>query len=59
MSSRSFKNIVYKLGVYKSSIFNMLMYKQDLALNNLQELICQNIQPIHQQISLTRFGTRT
>ena len=43
MSSGSFKNdVTYKLFVYKSYIFNTyeFMYKQNLALNNLQELIC-------------------
>ena len=39
MSTNSFKNNVnYKLFVYKSYL--IYMYKEDLALNNLQGLIC-------------------
>ena len=46
MSSGLFKNnFTYKLFIYKSYIFNMTMYKEDLALNNLQRLICHEIQP--------------
>ena len=41
MSSGSFKNeISYKLFTYKSYTFNT--YKQDLALNDLQRLICNH-----------------
>ena len=36
-----FKNVTNKPFVYKLCIFNIYMYKQDLALNNLQGLICQ------------------
>ena len=36
MCSGSFKNVIYKLCVYKSYVFDM--YKQDLALNNLERL---------------------
>ena len=35
MSSGLFKNVIYKLCIYKS-----YMYKEDLVLNNLQGLIC-------------------
>ena len=42
----SSKNIVDKLYVYKSYIFALDKYKQDLALNNLQGSICLKIQPI-------------
>ena len=38
MSSGLFKNIVYKLCIYKSYI----IYVKDLALNNLQGLIKPN-----------------
>ena len=53
MRFSSFKNVTYKLFVYKS--FNM--YKQDLALNNLQELICSKIQPTLKSL-LTHFVPR-
>ena len=36
-----FKNVTQKLFVYESYIFDM--NKQELALNNHQELICQNL----------------
>ena len=42
MSSGSFKNIMYKLWAYNSYIY--CMYKEDLALSNLQELICHKNQ---------------
>ena len=45
MSSGLFKNVTYKLLVYKSYIFDICMYKQDLALNNKQGLICYKTQP--------------
>ena len=41
MSSNSFKNVSYKLFVDKYYIW--YMYKQHLALNNLQGLIFQNL----------------
>ena len=41
MNSGSLKNVTYKLSICKLCIF---MYKQDLALNNLQGLICQKTQ---------------
>ena len=45
----SFKNnVIYKLFVYKSYIFNGYTYKQDLALNSLKDLICYKTQPTHQ-----------
>ena len=37
MSQNSFKNVTYKVFVYKSDIFNM--HKQNLVLNNQQDLI--------------------
>ena len=40
MSSGLFKNLIYKLYIYKYD-----MSKEDLALNNLQWLICHKIQP--------------
>ena len=44
MSFVSFKSCaIYKLLIYKSHMYNI--YKQDLALNNLQELICLKTQP--------------
>ena len=36
MNSGLFKNVTNKLFVYRSYIFKIYMYKQDLALNNLQ-----------------------
>ena len=44
MSLGSFKNVIKKC-VYRSYIFNMHAYKQDLALNNQQWLICHKNQP--------------
>ena len=40
INSGSFKNVINKLYVYKS-----YLYKEDLALNNLQWLICHKTQP--------------
>ena len=42
MSSSSFKNVMYELFVYKPYI--EYMYKEDLALNNLQQLISHKTQ---------------
>ena len=39
MSSDSFKNITYKL-LFTNHIYLIYMYKEDLALNNQQGLIC-------------------
>ena len=39
MSSGSFKDLIYKLFVYK-----LYMYEEDLALNNPQWLICHKTQ---------------
>ena len=39
MSCGLFKNVTYKLFIDKSYIFDINVYKQDLALNNLSELI--------------------
>ena len=47
MSSNSLKNVIYKMCLeimYISNIF-IYIYKQDLALNNLQGLICYKTQP--------------
>ena len=44
MSSGLFKNVIYKLFNYKSCA-HVHVYKQDLALNNLQGLICYKTQP--------------
>ena len=38
-------NITYNLFIYKSYLFNIYMYKQDLGFNNLQEFICDKTQP--------------
>ena len=43
MNFGSFKNVDYKLLVYKSYIF-IYVYKQDLPLNNPQGLLCYNAQ---------------
>ena len=45
MSWDLFKNVTHKLLIYKSYIYLIYMYKKDLALNNLQWLICHKIQP--------------
>ena len=48
MSSGTFKNVIYKMCL--EMIFN-IMYKKDLALNNVQWLICNktrlNQKPTH------------
>ena len=41
MNSGSFRNVIKKLCAYKSYD----MYKEDLALNNQQWLICHKTQP--------------
>ena len=43
MSKGSFKNVIYKM--YLEIIYLIYMYKQDLALNNLQWLICHKTKP--------------
>ena len=43
-SSGSFKKLSPKC-VYKSYIYSILMYKEDLRLNNLQWLMCHKTQP--------------
>ena len=48
MSSGLFKDVIYKLCVYKS-----YTYKEDLALNNLQGLIChKNLSTKHNKRQL-------
>ena len=42
MNSGSFKKVIHKPYIHKSYIFNM--YKEDLALNNQQWLICHKTQ---------------
>ena len=46
MNPRSFKNFIYKL--YLQFIY---MYKENLALNNLQWLICHKTQPHPAQLA--------
>ena len=41
MSSGSFKNVIYRLYLYKTYTFNMWLHK--LSLNNLQGLIYHKI----------------
>ena len=48
MSSAKFNSAINKLTTYKSYIFNTYMYKQDLALNDLQELICYKTKTTNQ-----------
>ena len=43
MSSGLFKNVIYKMCL--EIIYLMHMYKKDLALNNLQLLICHKVKP--------------
>ena len=43
MNSGSFKILCKKIFIYKSYI--LYMYKQDLTLNNQQQLICYKTQP--------------
>ena len=47
---RLVQNVTYKLFVYKLFIFNIYIYiyKQDLTLNNLQELIYPKTWPTNQ-----------
>ena len=42
MTSSSFQEVIYKLRIM---YINISMYKQDLALHNLQGLICHKTQP--------------
>ena len=42
-SSGSFKNLIYKM--YLQIIYLVYMYKEDLALNNQQLLICHKTKP--------------
>ena len=44
MSSGSFKNVIYKMCLQIIYIYVICMYKEDLALNNLQWLICHKTQ---------------
>ena len=51
MSSDSFKNAIYKMCL--GMIYLIYIYKMDLALNNLQRLICHETKS-NQKISKTR-----
>ena len=42
-SSDSFNNVINKM--FTNHIYLIYMYKEDLALNNLQWLICHKTQP--------------
>ena len=44
MSLGSFKNVIYKM--FTNHIYLIYLYKHDLALNNLQVLICHKTQLI-------------
>ena len=52
MSSGLFKNVFYKLCVYK-----LYMYKEDLALNNLQWLICHKTKPNQTKPKMFSYGS--
>ena len=43
MSSGSFKNVIQKM--FTNDVYLIYMYKQDMALNNLQWLICHKTGP--------------
>ena len=45
MNSGSFKNV--NKNVFTNHIYLIYTYEQDLALNNLQRLMCHNPQPNH------------
>ena len=60
MSSNSFKNVINKM--YLQIIYLIYLYKQHIALNNLQWLICNKTKPNqakYQHIAreLKRYGT--
>ena len=44
MTSGSFKNDIYKMYLQIIYLYLIYMYKEDLALNNLQWLICHKTQ---------------
>ena len=44
MNSGSFKRVIYKMCLQITYIYLIYMYKEDLALNNLQWLICHKTQ---------------
>ena len=46
-SSGSFKNVIDKMCKQIIYVFNMYVYKEDLALNYVQWLICHKTQPNH------------
>ena len=51
MSLVCLKIVTYKLFI-TNHIYFIFMHKHDLALNNLQELICHKTQPINQHTEL-------
>ena len=53
MSSGSFKNLFHKICL--EIIYLIYMYKKDLALNNLQWLICHKTKPNPKQTKQHRF----
>ena len=53
MSSGSFKNVINKTCL--EIIYLIYMYKKDLALNNLQELICHKSKPSPTNSNKTNF----
>ena len=54
MSFGLFKNnVTNKLFIYKSYVFYIYMYKQDLALNNQQVLICHKTQQTYKQLFMS------
>ena len=51
MSSCSFKDVIYKMSL--EIIYLIYMYKEDLALNNLQWLICHKAKTTHDVIYIS------
>ena len=43
MNPSSFNNVINE--IFYKTMYLICMYKEDLALNNLQELICHEIKP--------------
>ena len=52
MSLGSFKNVI-KQNVYINHVYLIYMYKQDLALNNQQVLICYKTKPNQTKLYIT------
>ena len=55
MSAGSFNNVIYKL--FTNLRYSIYMYKQDLALNDLQGLICYKTQPTNKFLQSTKSFT--